>query len=90
MFIQLCPTLCDPMDSSLPGPLSMEFSRQEYWSGLPFLFSDGTRFSLIAGRFFIVWASRQALFILMYCLFEMPIQILPPFAFLIIFPLIEF
>ena len=23
------------MDSSLPGPLSMEFSRQEYWSGLP-------------------------------------------------------
>ena len=25
---QLCPTLCDP--------LSMEFSRQEYWSGLPF------------------------------------------------------
>ena len=30
---QLCPTLCDPMDCSLP---SMGFSRQEYWSGLPF------------------------------------------------------
>ena len=29
-------TLCDPMDYSLPGPLSMEFSSQEYWSGLPF------------------------------------------------------
>ena len=28
---QLCPTLCDPM-----APQSMEFSRQEYWSGLPF------------------------------------------------------
>ena len=27
---------CDPMDCSLPAPLSMEFSRQEYWSGLPF------------------------------------------------------
>ena len=27
---------CDPMDYSLPAPLSMEFSRQEYWSGLPF------------------------------------------------------
>ena len=27
---QLCLTLCDPMDSS------MEFSRQEYWSQLPF------------------------------------------------------
>ena len=30
--------LCDPMDCSLePGRLqSMKFSRQEYWSGLPF------------------------------------------------------
>ena len=24
--------LCDPMDCSPPGSLSMEFSRQEYWS----------------------------------------------------------
>ena len=29
-------TLCDPMDCSPPGPLSMEFSRQEHWNGLPF------------------------------------------------------
>ena len=28
--------LCDSMDCSPPGPLSMEFSRQEYWSGLSF------------------------------------------------------
>ena len=27
--------LCNPMDCSLPGPLSTGFSRQEYWSGLP-------------------------------------------------------
>ena len=33
---QSCPTHCDPMDCSPPGPLSMAFSRQEYWSGLPF------------------------------------------------------
>ena len=34
---QLCPTLCDPMDyTAHQAPLSMEFSRQEYWSGLPF------------------------------------------------------
>ena len=33
---QLCLALCDPMDCSLPDSLSMEFSRQEYWSGLPF------------------------------------------------------
>ena len=36
---QLCPTLCNPMDCSAPGSrlLSMGFSRQAYWSGLPFL-----------------------------------------------------
>ena len=29
--------LCDPMDGSHgQAPLSMGFSRQEYWSGLPF------------------------------------------------------
>ena len=33
---QSCLTLCDPIDCSPPGSLSMEFSRQEYWSGLPF------------------------------------------------------
>ena len=36
LVAQPCPTLCDPMDNSLPAPLPMEFSRQEYWSGLPF------------------------------------------------------
>ena len=35
--LQSCLTLCDPMDCSPPGSsLSVEFSRQEYWSGLPF------------------------------------------------------
>ena len=35
--LQLCPTLCDPVDCSPPVhiPLSMGFSRQEHWSGLP-------------------------------------------------------
>ena len=33
--LQSCLTLCDPMDCS-PPPLSMGFSRQECWSGLPF------------------------------------------------------
>ena len=32
LVAQLCLTLCDPMDHQ--APLSMEFSRQEYWSGL--------------------------------------------------------
>ena len=34
--LQLCPTLCDPIDGSPQAPLSMGFSRQEHWSGLPF------------------------------------------------------
>ena len=36
LVAQLCLTLCDPMDYSPQAPLSMGFSRQEYWSGLPF------------------------------------------------------
>ena len=35
-LLQSCPTLCDPIDSSPPGPPSLGFSRQEHWSGLPF------------------------------------------------------
>ena len=34
--LQSCLTLCDPMDCSPQAPLSMGFSRQEYWSRLPF------------------------------------------------------
>ena len=34
--VQLCPALYKPMDCSLSGSSSMEFSRQEYWRGLPF------------------------------------------------------
>ena len=28
-----CLTLCDPMNYRPPAPLSMGFSKQEYWSG---------------------------------------------------------
>ena len=34
--LQSCPTLCDPIDGSPPGSAPLGFSRQEYWSGLPF------------------------------------------------------
>ena len=34
---QMCPTLCYPLDCSpRSSSLSMGFSSQEYWSGLPF------------------------------------------------------
>ena len=34
--LQSCPTLCGPTDRSPPGSLSLGFSRQEHWGGLPF------------------------------------------------------
>ena len=33
---QSCPAFCNSMDCYHQAPLSMGFSRQEYWSGLPF------------------------------------------------------
>ena len=34
--LQSCPILCDPIDGSPQVRPSLGFSRQEYWSGLPF------------------------------------------------------
>ena len=37
LVAQLCPTLCDSVDkNNQQDLLSMEFSKQECWSGLPF------------------------------------------------------
>ena len=33
---QSCPTLCDPMDGSLPGSSFHSIFQAKYWSGLPF------------------------------------------------------
>ena len=35
---KLCLTLCDPGTAGHQAPLSMEFSRQEHWSGLQWIF----------------------------------------------------
>ena len=64
---QLCPPLCDPMDCSLPGSsvhgilqaripewLAMPFSRGFFW------LRDQTWVSHIAGRFFTIWATKEA------------------------------
>ena len=58
------PTLATPWTEAL---LSMGFSRQEYWSRLPFSFfrkssepRKQTWVSSIAGRFFDDWATREA------------------------------
>ena len=34
--LQSFPTMCDPIDGSLPGSSAHGISRQEYWSGLPY------------------------------------------------------
>ena len=64
---QSCPTLCDPMDCSLPGSsihgifqarvlewVAISFSRR---SSQP---RDWTRVSHIVGRCFTIWATREA------------------------------
>ena len=64
---QSCLTLSDPMDCSRQAPLSMEFSRQEYWGGLPFppsgdLPNPGIEpeslESTLAGRVFTTWGAH--------------------------------
>ena len=35
-LLQLCLTLCNPMDYSPPGTSLLGILQQEYWSGLPF------------------------------------------------------
>ena len=77
------------MDCAHKAPLSMEFSRQEYWSVYPpTLFSRGssqlrnrTQVSHIAGRFFTFWATREALktdFILVNSNYLPPLCNIPP------------
>ena len=36
MCAQMCPLFVTPWTVACQAPLSMEFSRQDYWSGLPF------------------------------------------------------
>ena len=65
---QLCLTLCNPMDCSLPGSSVhgiLEIRILE-WVAIPFSRGssqprDQTWVSCIAGRFFTIWATREAL-----------------------------
>ena len=62
MLIQLCVTLCDPMDYSLPGSSvhGILQARIPVLDAIP-LSRDWTRVSNIAGRLFTFWAFREAL-----------------------------
>ena len=66
-LFQSWPTLCDPMGCSCQAPLSMGFSRQEYWSGLPYpppgdLANPRIKSwsPALAGRFFTTSATWEA------------------------------
>ena len=59
---QSCPTLCNPMDCSLPGSSvhGIFQARMLEWIAIPFSRGssqprDWTQISYIAGRFFIIW-----------------------------------
>ena len=67
LVAQLCPTLWDPMDHSSPGSavagilqartlewVAISFSRGSSWP------RDRTMVSCTAGRFFTIWATREA------------------------------
>ena len=64
---QLCPTLCNPMDCSLPGSSVHGIPREEYWSGLPCpplgdlpdpRIEPGS--SALQADSFTIWATREA------------------------------
>ena len=64
---QSCPTLCDPMDCSLPGSSVHGIFQARLLEWVAISFSRGcflpreqTQVSCIAGRCFTVWATREA------------------------------
>ena len=66
-FAQSCPTLCDPMDSSLPGSTVHGIFQARILEWAAISFSRGssqprarTRVSCIADRRFTIWATREA------------------------------
>jgi len=66
---QSCPTLCNPMDCSLPGSSVCPWDsptplRKLKWVAIPFSrgssqLRDQTWVSCIAGKFFTIWATRE-------------------------------
>ena len=67
LVAQSCLTLCNPVDYSLPGPLSVGIfqARTLEWVAYPSSRRssqprDQTQVSYIAGRFFTSWATREA------------------------------
>ena len=63
---QLCPTLCDPIDCSLPGSTVHGISQARILEWVAISFSrrssrprDWSRVSCITGRHFAIWATKE-------------------------------
>ena len=74
---QSCPTLCDPMDCSLPGSSVHENFQARVQESVAISFSRGssqlrdlTLVSHIAGRCFNLWATREAHILRPYVLIQ--------------------
>ena len=78
LVAQLCPTLCDPLDCSLPDSsvhgilqtrilkwVAIPFSRGSFWN------RDQIQVSCIIGRFLTVWDTREAH---IYALLQKPLK----------------
>ena len=67
LVAQSCPILCDLLDYSLPGSSAHEILQAKTLEWVAILFSRGSFqsrshacVSHIAGRFFTIWATREA------------------------------
>ena len=74
LVAQACPTLCDPMDRSPPGSSvhGILQARIPEWVAIPLSKrtsqpGDWTQVYWVAGRFFTIWAIREALVTLISC-----------------------
>ena len=77
LVAQLCPTLCDPMDCSPPDSsvYGILQARILGWVAIPFSKVSSqprhwTRVFCIAGRFFTIWATREASSIVYACVID--------------------
>ena len=71
LVIESCSSLCNTWTVAYQAPLSIEFSRQEYWSGLPFsppgdlpnpgIKTMSFKSPALVGGFFTTSATREAL-----------------------------
>ena len=76
LVTESCPTLATPSTASQQIALSVEFSRQEYWSGLPFPPPGGLpdpghwrEVASFAGRFLTNRVTQEAGYVYTYSLF---------------------